>query len=166
MISNHQLSHNEEVKGFTQYDHWKLKINNETAIEVSTKELLTIVEGSNMDISIAGNTVTLNALNTLYEKVNKVISSSTYTITESDKYKWLVFTNDCTVTIPTGLDTPNLFEGESDGATVTFQAATGVTLRHINSISKTLSADGVFGIRFRSADNCVLYGTDPTNYLG
>jgi hypothetical protein len=59
-----------------------------------------------------------------------------------------------------------LFEGEADpGATVTFQAANGVNLRHVASVSKTLSPNGVFGIRFRDANNCVLYGTDPVNYL-
>jgi hypothetical protein len=97
-----------------------------------------------------------------YRKTVKEVTTATYTINSTDQLRWLVFTINCLVTVPTGLLIDDLYEGEADaGATVTFQAAVGVTLRNVASVTKTLSPSGVFGIRGRANNNFVLYGTDP-----
>ncbi len=168
MESNHKLSPGKEVDAAgSSYTKWKIRANAAASLDVPTDALITLLNGSNMTITRSGNDITFNSAPSLYEKVNKPVPGSTYTLEAADKTKWLVFEVSCTVTVPKGLLTPSLFEGEAmPGATVTFQAATGVTLRHTASISKVLSPDGVFGIRFQAIDNCILFGTDPVNYAG
>jgi hypothetical protein len=166
MKSHHQLSHDEEVKSFPQYEKWRFQLDDDAIKNITKNTLLKFAQGENMEITDEAGVITFKAVLKPYEKPNKPIPGTTYTLLSTDITKWLVFEQNCTVTIPAGLTTPMLFEGEADpGATVTFQAASGVNLRHVASVSKTLSPNGVFGIRFRDTDNCVLYGTDPVNYL-
>jgi len=166
MKSNHQLSFDQEVKALgTGYINWKVKVDNGTTLNVTSEQLITMISSDNMLITRVGNSILFKAV-IPGPKPNKIIVDSTYDILASDKDKWLIFTVNCTVTAPTGLTTPNIFEGEAyTGATVTFQAASGVNLRHVASISKTLSPNGVFGIRAKATNDYILYGTDPVNYL-
>ena len=97
----------------------------------------------------------------LFVKTTKDVGSTTYILKATDKTRWLSFNVDCTVTVPTGLSNNDLFEGEANGSIVTFTKQAGVTLRKLDTIGLVLSPNGVFGVRFRTTDNCVLYGTDP-----
>ena len=97
-----------------------------------------------------------------FVKTTKQVYSTTYTLIPSDRYRWLSFNAiPCTVIVPTGLLQDYLFEGEANDVTVTFTKQAGVTLRKLDTIGLVLSPNGVFGVRFRTTDNCVLYGTDP-----
>lgn len=164
-----QLNHNEEVEPQNgAYGKWQLQVNNEAPIDVTSSKLIKFLSGTNGTVSLDQNGhLVFSATMAIIEKPNKEIEAATYELKDEDYDQWLVFKNNCTVTIPQGLSVHRIFEGETDpGATVTFEGATGVTLRHTASINKTLSPNAPFGIRVRDTDNYLLYGTDPENYAG
>lgn len=166
MQTNHVLKHGKEVEEEqASYSRWRLKVGN-TTINVTNDKLITLLAGTNFSFTVDGDQITLNASAAAFKKPNKPISDATYVLKEEDATKWLIFTTNCEVTVPTGLSIHNIIEGEAyTGATVTFKAGNGMNLRHTDSISKTLSPNGPFGVRYNASNDAILYGTDPTNYL-
>ena len=169
MLRNHVAKHGEEVEPEgAGYQKWRLQINEEDPIEITSNKLLKLLSGSNATVSLnEDGEVVFAAQMKIVPKPNKYIDDPTYTLQDSDYDKWIVFRTDCTVTVPQGLTIHRIFEGESDeNVTVTFVGASGTKLRHTASISRTLSADAPFAVRVSKENNYLLFGTDPTNYAG
>ena len=169
MKTNHVLKHGREAEEEAEElynDKWLLSVDGGDPIEVKEDDVVEFLSGDNAEITVEGRKITVNAKSSLFEKPNKEIDSSAYELKELDKYKWLIFKNNCEVTAPAGITAHSIIEGEAyTGATVTFKTGLNMKIRHVASISKTLSPGGVFGFRYNKTSEAVMYGTDPVNYL-
>ena len=93
------------------------------------------------------------------KRANKIITGAGYTILESDKNKFLVFTNasQCNVAIPLGLAANLEFQGIGD---IVINAESGGTLNYSGAfINETFDANSFFGIRTMGSDISQLTGT-------
>jgi len=90
-------------------------------------------------------------------------NAGVYTLTAEDKNTWLSFhlENDFTVIIPDGIFEENtLIEGDTAGnGQATFTAEAGMALHHgVAENPRTEGVNSVFGLKFRSATDVLLFG--------
>lgn len=92
----------------------------------------------------------------------KTVSTSTYTLLQSDENKTLHFTNlnGCTVTVPSGL-TSGLYQGKQMGdGQVEFVGDSGVEINTVDGfLLKTAGKNAVWALDWTSSNKYVIYGT-------
>jgi hypothetical protein len=92
----------------------------------------------------------------------KTVSTTTYTLVSEDATKWLRFTNasGCTVTVPDAVFTAEQeLEGDAKGGDVIFSQGTGFTLNKVVTKKAEIPVQGVFGMRFRAANEAIIFGS-------
>jgi hypothetical protein len=97
-----------------------------------------------------------------YNRPVKTVSTTTYTFVAEDARKWLRFTNasGCTATIDNSVfKAEDELMGDAKGGNVTFAAGTGFTLNKVVSKKLEIPVQGVFGTRFRAANEAVIFGS-------
>lgn len=92
--------------------------------------------------------------------LNKTVSTTTYTLLDSDTNYFLLFSNSCVVTVPSGLSNIQ-FQGMQIGynLSVSFVAGSGITVtKPASENAITAEQFSVFGIRYLYGTTYSLYG--------